>query len=69
MRESVKIDKRASNQKTISMSKFGSRIELNPLQVNRKNTSSLVNEILSKNKVNKKLVQHHQGFKLKKSKK
>jgi len=62
--ESFRMEKRSSSvQKTISMSKFGSRIgsDLTPLQMlSRKNTSSLVNQILSKsNKVQKKLVQHH----------
>lgn len=45
--ESVKRDSKSSAQKTISVSKFGSRttIEVNP---NKKNTSSLVNQILNK---------------------
>jgi hypothetical protein len=55
--------RQTSLQKTISMSKFGSRIgsDLNPMQMlSRKNTSSLVNQILNKNtKVQKKLVQNH----------
>ena len=62
--ESFKMEKRQSTlQKTISMSKFGSKIgsDLNSIQMlSRKNTSSLVNQILSKNtKVQKKLVQNH----------
>lgn len=60
--ESFKMEKKPSNQKTISMSKFGSNIRsgINSLQIlSRKNTSSLVNQILSKNhKAPKKLVQH-----------
>lgn len=45
--ESVKRDSKNHVQKTISVSKFGSRtaIEVNP---NKKSTSSLVNQILNK---------------------
>jgi GTPase SAR1 family protein len=61
--ESMKMERRSSSQKTISMSKFGSRIpmEMNSMQMMaRKNTSSLVNQILNKQSHQpKKLLQHH----------
>lgn len=51
MPESVKMERRQSVQSTISMSKFGNKTfaEINPLQmISRRNTSSLVNQMLNK---------------------